>query len=168
MKKIVIGIIGIGLIYLSGCASTVDSLSNNSSGVAIRGTKMSIGVDATGSVPAPSASLIMGSLARKGKADRMIVTIDNQATNIVSEDYNIDSSYDTSNEKRQLLSKETRTSTKELGEKGINIEQNCGLNFGIVSGNLFTNGGSTKIAIGNGNNNGSQTITPTPTPSSTK
>lgn len=162
MKKVVIAIVGIGLVYLSGCASTIDSLSNNSSSDAIRGTKMSIGVDVVGNVPIPSANLTMGSLARKGKADRTVMTIDNQATNIVAENYNVDAEYDTSG-KKQLLTKEMRTSTKELGEKSINVEQNGGMNFGIVAGNLFTNGGSTKISIGNVNNNGNTIVTPIPT-----
>lgn len=167
MKKIVIGVIGIGLVYLSGCASTVDSLSNNSSGDVIRGTKMSAGVDVSGGVPVPSVNMVMGSLARKGKADRAVITVDNQATNIVSENYNLESEYDTSG-KKQLLKSEKRTTNKELSEKRILVEQNSGMNFGVVSGNLFTNGGSTKILIGDVNNNEGTVVTPILTPSSTK
>lgn len=161
MKQMIISIVGIGLISFVGCASTIDSLSNNSSGDAIRGTKMSAGVDVMSGVPVPSVSMMMGSLARKGKADRSVITVDNQATNIVSENYNIDSKYDTSG-KKQLLEEEKRTSTKELGEKSISVDQNSGMNFGIVTGNLFANGGTTRIMIGN--NNGNSIITPIPTP----
>lgn len=152
MKRVVISIIGVGLIYLSGCASTVDSLSNNSSSDVVRGTKMNVGVDVSSGVPVPSVNMMMGSFARKGKADRSVITMDNQATNIVSENYNLESEYDTSG-KKQLLKSEKRTTNKELSEKGIQVEQDSGMNFGIVSGNLFTNGGSTKISIGNVNNN---------------
>lgn len=115
----------VGALY--GCASTIDSLSNNTSGDMIRGVKLQAGVDATSGNPVPSVSFKMGSIARKGKDDRTIMLIDNNTTNIVSESYDIVAEYENkelgNNKFRQLLVKENRTSKPEQFEEGIFVYQ---------------------------------------------
>lgn len=139
-----------GLLY--GCASTIDSLSNNTSGDMIRGVKLQAGVDASSGNPVPSVSFKMGSIARKGKDDRTIMLIDNNTTNIVSESYDVITEYENkelgNNKVRQLLKNEERKSKTEQFEEGIFVYQKGNFNMPITSGTLFNMGGSSVLSIG--------------------
>ena len=97
MKNYAFIILGglLGLLYGCGSAgSVIDSLSNNSSGDMVRGVKLQAGTDMSGGSPVPSVTFTMGSLARKGKADRTVMVIDNNTTDIVSENYNVEADYE--------------------------------------------------------------------------
>ncbi len=152
MKYYVILILAVIVGALYGCASTIDSLSNNTSGDMIRGVKLQAGVDASSGNPVPSVSFKMGSIARKGKDDRTIMLIDNNTTDIVSESYDIITEYENkvldNNKVRQLLHKEERTSKPEQFEEGIFVYQKGNFNMPITSGTLFNMGGSTILSIG--------------------
>jgi len=143
-----VGLLGV----LYGCASSIDALSNNSSGAMIRGVKLNAGFDAMSGQPVPSVSFTMGSLARKGKDDRTVVLIDNNTTDIVSESYDIYNDYEhagtNTKEPRQLLKKERRLSKKEQFDEGIVVHQTSGFGMGVSVGNLFNGGGETRISIG--------------------
>lgn len=140
---------------LCGCASSIDSLSNNTSGDMLRGVKLQAGVDASSGNPVPSVNFSMGSLARKGKADRMVMVIDNNTTDIVSENYDVDIEYEnvgtSSGNPRQLIKKEVRnhgTGTAGHYEEGIFVHQTSSFGMGVTAGNLLSAGGGTMIAIG--------------------
>lgn len=139
---------------LHGCASTIDSLSNNTSSDMIRGVKLKAGVDVESGTPVPNVSFTMGSLARKGKSDRVVVLIDNNATDIVADSYNVYIEYEnvgTNTDKpRQLIHREIRTAgsgTSYLSE-GIMVHQTSTFGMGVTSGNLFSAGGGTTISMG--------------------
>lgn len=155
MKVGMIFVVGCVMISMIGCASTVDSLSNNTSSGAVRGVKLGAGVDAVTGNPAPNVSLVWGSVARQGKSDRTVITMNGEGTNIVSEDYNVSLQYGTptSNTKnpRQFLSDELRVT--EENDKPISVRQESNWGFGIVGGDLFSMGGETEIRIG-GNHEG--------------
>src|SRR3989338_6142328 len=118
-----------GLFGIScGCGtagSVIDSLSNNSSGDMVRGVKLQTGVDMTSGSPVPSVTFTMGSLARKGKADRTVILIDNNTTDIVSENYQVDSIYENTNLNtqypRQLLKSEVRKPAQNQFQGGITV-----------------------------------------------
>ena len=137
---------------LCGCASTIDSLSNNTSSDMIRGVKLQAGVDASSGTPVPSVTFTMGSLARKGKGDRTVVVIDNNTTDIVSESYDIDVEYITTDQSikdgRQLLKTEKRHSDGDQFVEGIFVHQTSAFGMGVTGGNLFSAGGQTVISIG--------------------
>lgn len=140
---------------LHGCASTIDSLSNNTSSDMIRGVKLQAGVEASSGTPVPSVTFTMGSLARKGKGDRTVVVIDNNTTDIVSENYDVDIEYEnvgtSSGNPRQLIKKEVRnhgTGTAGHYEEGIFVHQTSSFGMGVTAGNLMSAGGETMIAIG--------------------
>ncbi|MFQ5965098.1 MAG: hypothetical protein ACE5KZ_12545 [Candidatus Scalinduaceae bacterium] len=140
----------IGLLY--GCASTIDALSNNTSGDMLRGVKLQAGVDASSGNPVPSVSFKMGSIARKGKSDRTVVLIDNNTTDIVSENYDITVDYENvgtnTSKPRQLLKKEKRESKGKQFEEGIFVYQKSSFGMGVTAGNLFSAGGGTMVSIG--------------------
>lgn len=152
MKYYVILILAVTAGLLYGCASTIDSLSNNTSGDMIRGVKLQAGVDASSGNPVPSVSFKMGSIARKGKDDRTIMLIDNNTTNIISESYDVDNKYKDiklgDKDVRQLLETEKRTSKKEQFDEGIFVYQKCNFNMPLTLGTLFNMGGYTVISIG--------------------
>lgn len=134
-----------------GCASTIDSLSNNTSSDTVRGVKFQAGIDSTSGNPVPSATFTMGSLARKGKGDRTVVVIDNNTTDIVSENYGVDIDYENagaSDKPRQFIKKEVRTPATNQLEEGIFIHQDSGFGMGITAGNLISASGTTIISIG--------------------
>lgn len=160
---------------LCGCASTVDSLSNNTSGDMIRGVKLQAGVDMSSGEPVPSVNFSMGSLSRKGKGDRMVMVIDNNTTDIVSENYNVEAdnvcvgvgkvtttTYQNATETtkvqsdmttqsskpRQILIKEKRMATDKQLEEGIIVHQDSSFGMGVTAGNLMSLGGTTIISIG--------------------
>lgn len=171
MKKImgIVVISTVGIIGIAGCASTIDSLSNNSSGVQMRGTKMTLGVNSISGTPAPSVDLIVGSLQRKGKGDRCVMTTDNTGATMVSEDYNIVNTYenivgDSKKDPRQMLKSETRTANQKQFEAGITVDQSNKLSFGLTSGNLFSTGGDTRVTIGNQSSIPLSEIPPSPVP----
>lgn len=145
-----------GLFGIScGCGTTgsvIDSLSNNSSGDTVRGVKLQTGVDMTSGGPVPSVTFTMGSLARKGKADRAVIVIDNNATDIVSENYHVDTTYENvgkdTEHPRQLLTKEIRKPVDKQLEEGIYVEQDNSFSISLTSGNPLNLGGKTKISIG--------------------
>jgi hypothetical protein len=144
----------LGLLYGCGTAgSVIDSLSNNTSGDVIRGVKLQTGVDMTSGSPVPSVTFTMGSLARKGKADRVVIVIDNNATDIVSENYHVDTTYENvganTEHPRQLLTKEIRQPVDKQLEGGISVEQDNSFSISLTSGNPLNLGGKTKISIGN-------------------
>lgn len=140
----------LGLLY--GCASHIDALSNNTSGDMIRGVKLQAGVDASSGTPVPSVTFTMGSLARKGKDDRTVIIIDNNTTDIVSESYDIDVEYVTTDQSikdgRQLLKTEKRHSDGGQFVEGIFVHQTSAFGMGVTGGNLFSAGGQTVISIG--------------------
>ncbi len=140
----------IGALY--GCSSTIDSLSNNTSGDMLRGVKLQAGVDATSGTPVPTVSFRMGSMARKGKGDRIVILIDNNTTDIISESYDIDVEYINDSQSikdgRQLLVKEKRTSKQVQFDEGIFVYQKSSFGMGITAGNLFSAGGGTMVSIG--------------------
>jgi hypothetical protein len=137
---------------LCGCASHIDALSNNTSGDMIRGVKLQAGVDASSGTPVPSVTFTMGSLARKGKDDRTVIIIDNNTTDIVSESYDIDVEYVTTDQSikdgRQLLKTEKRHSDGDQFVEGIFVHQTSAFGMGVTGGNLFSAGGQTVISIG--------------------
>lgn len=94
----------------------------------------------------------MGSLARKGKDDRTVIIIDNNTTDIISESYDIDVEYVTTDQSikdgRQLLKKEKRMSKPEQFGEGIFVHQTSSFGMGVTAGNLLSAGGETMIAIG--------------------
>lgn len=145
-----------GLFGIScGCGtagSVIDSLSNNTSGDVVRGVKLQTGVDMTSGSPVPSVIFTMGSLARKGKADRAVIVIDNNTTDIVSENYQVDSIYENTNlntqHPRQLLKSEVRKPAQNQFDGGIKVEHENTLNISFTSGNPLNLGGETKISIG--------------------
>lgn len=146
---ILTGLIGL----LHGCASTIDALSNNTSGDMIRGVKLQAGVDASSGNPVPSVSFKMGSIARKGKDDRTIMIIDNNTTNIVSESYDNWVEYQplsASNGKkpRQIIKSEIRKSKAGQFDEGIVVYQRGSFGMPISTGNLLNLGGKTYISIG--------------------
>ena len=150
-----VGLILVGLIGgLLGCASTIDSLSNNTSGDMIRGVKLQAGVDVSSGTPVPAVTFTMGSLARKGKSDRTVVLIDNNTTDIVSENYDVEIDYEnvgtgTSNYKpRQLIRREVRESADDQFNGGIFVYQKSSFGMGVTAGNLMSSGGGTIISIG--------------------
>lgn len=160
---------------LHGCASSIDALSNNTSGDMIRGVKLQAGFDISSGEPVPSVNFTMGSLARKGKGDRMVMVIDNNATDIVCENYNVEadnvcvgtgnvtsttekngtettnitSNANTESKKpRQILIKEKRTANVQQFEEGIFVHQGSGFGMGVTAGNFASMGGTTIISIG--------------------
>ena len=147
-----VGLILLGLIAtLYGCASTIDSFSNNTSGDMIRGFKLQGGVDTTSGNPVPSVSLKIGSFARKGKADRMAMIMDNNTTNIVADNYDVGITYQnfgTGTNVRQLIQSETRTPTDAQVKEGIFVYQEGSIGMPITTGNLFNTGGKSIISIG--------------------
>ena len=155
---ILIGLMGL----LYGCASSIDALSNNTSGDMVRGVKLNAGIDASSGNPVPSVSFTMGSLARKGKGDRTVVVIDNNTTDIVAEDYDIKVDYENvgtnTRNPRQLIKHEERTSKDKQFEEGIFVNQTSGFGMGVTAGNLFSTKGGTMIAIGKVGTNTSQAI----------
>jgi hypothetical protein len=152
MKYYVLIILASLIGALCGCSSTIDSLSNNTSGDMLRGVKLQAGVDATSGTPVPSVTFKMGSIARKGKDDRTVILIDNNTTDIISESYDIVVEYivDPQSIKngRQLLKKETRTSKKNQFDEGIFVYQKSSFGMGVTAGNLFSAGGGTMVSIG--------------------
>jgi hypothetical protein len=117
---------------------------------------MTLGVNPISGTPAPSVDLIVGSLQRKGKGDRCIMTTDNNSATMVSEDYNIISTYeniirDNKKDPRQMLKSETRTANQKQFETGMAVDQSNKMSFGLTSGSLLSTGGNTKIIIGNQN-----------------
>lgn len=149
---------------LYGCASTIDSLSNNTSSDAIRGVKLQAGVDASSGNPVPSVTFTMGSLARKGKGDRTVVVIDNNTTDIVSESYEVNIEYDNIRNEdrnkppRQFIKTEKRTPIKDQFGEGIFVNQTSTFGMGVTAGNLFSTGGGTMISIGRVGDNVPQAI----------
>lgn len=135
-----------------GCASTIDALSNNTSGDMVRGVKLQAGIDASSGSPVPTVNFTMGSLARKGKDDRTVMVIDNNTTNIVSESYDLEANYASvgtdPGKVRQILIKEERTSSENQLDEGIVVSQDSNFSIGITSGNPFNFGGKTYISIG--------------------
>ncbi len=152
MQYYVLIILAVLISLLYGCASTIDALSNNTSGDMIRGVKLQAGVDATSGTPVPTVSFKMGSIARKGKDDKTVILIDNNTTNIVSESYDVETEYESivlDNKKvRQILRKELRQSKPEQFGEGIFVYQKGNFNMPITSGTLFNMGGSSIISIG--------------------
>lgn len=152
MKYCAFIILGVLLGLLYGCASHIDALSNNTSGDMIRGVKLQAGVDASSGTPVPSVTFTMGSLARKGKDDRTVIIIDNNTTDIVSESYDIDVEYVTTDQSikdgRQLLKTEKRHSDGDQFVEGIFVHQTSAFGMGVTGGNLFSAGGQTVISIG--------------------
>ncbi|MBT3354188.1 MAG: hypothetical protein HN402_04670 [Candidatus Scalindua sp.] len=149
----IVGLILVGLVGgLYGCASTIDSLSNNTSGDMIRGVKLQAGVDPSSGTPVPNVSFTMGSLARKGKSDRTVILIDNNTTDIVSESYDVEIEYENvrtdTNKPRQLIKKEFRTSDPAQFNEGIFVYQKSSFGMGVTAGNLFSTGGGTIVSIG--------------------
>lgn len=142
----------LGAVYGCGSAgSVIDSLSNNTSGDMVRGVKLQAGTDMSGGSPVPSVTFTMGSLARKGKADRTVMVIDNNTTDIVSESYNVEAEYEnvntnTNNVPRQFLKKEKRQAVSNQLNDGIVVHQTSNFSTGINS--PFNLGGSTSISIG--------------------
>lgn len=147
---------------MSGCASTIDSLSNNTSSDMVRGVKLQAGVDASSGTPVPSVTFTMGSLARKGKGDRTVVVIDNNTTDIVNESYHVDITYGTvttdTKDPRQLITKEVRTPVTGQLDEGIFVNQTSQFGMGVTAGNLFSAGGGTMISIGKVGTNTPQAI----------
>ncbi|MBC8549670.1 MAG: hypothetical protein H8D23_08455 [Candidatus Brocadiales bacterium] len=147
-----VGLILAGLVaVLCGCASTIDSFSNNTSGDMIRGFKLQGGVDTTSGNPVPSVSLKIGSFARKGKSDRMAMIMDNNTTNIVADNYDVGITYQnfgSGTNVRQLIQSETRTPTDAQVKEGIFVYQEGSIGMPITSGNLFNTGGKSIISIG--------------------
>jgi hypothetical protein len=147
-----VGLILFGLIAtLYGCASTIDSLSNNTSGDMLRGFKLQAGVDSTSGNPVPSVSLKIGSFARKGKADRVVMIMDNNTTDIVADNYNLDITYEnfgTGTKVRQLVETEKRVPTAAQVNGGIFVYQEGSIGMPITTGNLFNTGGKVIISMG--------------------
>lgn len=149
---------------MCGCASTIDSLSNNTSSDTVRGVKFQGGIDASSGSPVPSVTFTMGSVARKGKGDRTVVVIDNNTTDIVSENYQTNTVYhnvdnkDSSKPPRQFIESESRTPVAQQLDEGILVNQTNSLGMGITAGNLFSHGGGTLISIGKIGTNTSQAI----------
>ena len=147
-----VGLILVGLIGgLLGCASTIDSLSNNTSGDVIRGFKLQAGVDSTSGNPVPSVSLKIGSFDRKGKADRVVMLMDNNTTDIVADNYDLNITYEnfgTGTKVRQLIGSEKRTPTPTQVNGGIFVYQEGSIGMPVTTGSLFNTGGKVIISMG--------------------
>jgi len=122
-----------GLLY--GCATAIDAINNNTGGVMIRGVKFNAGSDVVAGQPAPSISFTMGSLALKGKGDRTVMLIDNNTTDILTENYDMWASYQNPNTNnigtqttklRQLLDREIRKSNERQFDEGIFVHHTAG------------------------------------------
>lgn len=144
-----------GLLY--GCATAIDAINNNTGGVMIRGVKFNAGSDVVAGQPAPSVSFTMGSLAMKGKGDRTVMLIDNNTTDILTENYDTWDFYQNVNtsltgtrttKPRQLLDKEVRKSNEKQFEEGIFVHHTAGYGMSVYKRNFFNLGGDTIVSIG--------------------
>jgi hypothetical protein len=92
MQKIFLIILSLLIIVLfNGCANHLSSLNNNSSITVDRG--LGIGVEGDPFTLAPKAYFRMGTSARIGKHDRIVITVNKNSTIIAAENLNYEADY---------------------------------------------------------------------------
>lgn len=79
------------LVLLTGCANHLSSLNNNSSITVERGVGVGVGADPFTLLP--RAYLNMGTNARIGKHDRIVITVNKNSTVITAENLNYEAEY---------------------------------------------------------------------------
>lgn len=124
MKKTIIGYGCIlMLILFAGCANHMSSLNNNSSITVDRG--LGVGVGADPFTLTPRAYFNMGTNARIGKHDRVVITVNKNSTVITAENLNYEAEY---NDKGKLI--------HEVRGKDIQIEKPSDDGSGIITTSL--------------------------------
>ncbi|MBI5307066.1 MAG: hypothetical protein HZB37_01690 [Planctomycetes bacterium] len=103
--------------FLCGCANHLGALNNSSSITVERGLGAGVGADPF--TLAPRAYFNMGTNARIGKHDRIVITVNKDATIITAENLNYEANYD---EQGRLV--------HEIRGKDIRVEEPSGSGIG--------------------------------------
>ncbi len=80
------------IVLFNGCANHLSALNNNSSITVDRGLGVGVGVDSFTLLP--KAYFRMGTSARIGKHDRIVITVNKNSTIITAENLNYEAEYD--------------------------------------------------------------------------
>ncbi len=110
------------IVLFSGCANHLSALNNNSSITVDRG--LGAGVEADPFTLLPKAYLRMGTNARIGKHDRIVITVNKNSTIITAENLNYEAEYD----QGKLI--------HEIRGKDIEIEKPSGNSGGLKTTHL--------------------------------